>query len=61
MKRGDRVPLRCGHQGRVVWISDDDATVAVRGSRRSCPGCYKNRVNPTVFLITMPRVDAPGE
>jgi hypothetical protein len=52
MNLGDRVPLRCGHQGRVVWISEDATTIAVKGTQRSCPTCYKNNKNPTVYLIT---------
>ena len=54
MNLGDRVPLRCGHRGRVIWIREDGATMAVQGSRRNCPTCYKDRVNPTVYLLPVP-------
>jgi preprotein translocase subunit YajC len=51
MKVGDRIPLSCGHQGRVVWISDDGVTIAVKGSHSSCRTCYKAIGNPTVHLM----------
>jgi hypothetical protein len=50
MKIGDRVPLSCGHQGRVIWISEDGKTIAVKGSHSSCRTCYKAKGNPTVHL-----------
>jgi hypothetical protein len=52
VKLGDRVPLGCGHQGRVVWISDDGAVMAVKGTHRSCATCYKATGTATVYLIT---------
>jgi hypothetical protein len=51
MNIGDRVPLECGHQARVVWISEDGKTIALKGSRRGCSTCYKARGNPNVYLI----------
>lgn len=51
MNLKDQVPLECGHLGRVVWISEDATTIAVRGTRRSCPTCYKDRGNPNVYLV----------
>lgn len=51
MNIGNRVPLECGHQDRVVWVSDDGATIAVKGSHSNCPTCYKARGNPTVYLL----------
>jgi hypothetical protein len=54
MKLGDRVPLSCGHMGRVVWISEDAARMAVRGSSRSCSVCgkgSKGRRTQTVYLM----------
>jgi hypothetical protein len=52
MRVGDRYTLSCGHSGRVIWTSDDETVMAVQGTRRSCPACYKNKTNPTVYLIT---------
>jgi hypothetical protein len=51
MKLGDRVKLECGHQGRVAWISEDGTTMAVKGTRRRCSACYKNRTNVTVYVM----------
>jgi hypothetical protein len=51
MKKGDRVLLECGHQGRVAWISEDGAQMAVKGTRRRCSKCYKNRTNVTVYIM----------
>jgi hypothetical protein len=50
MKVGDRVTLECGHLGRVIWISDDETVMAVKGSHSSCRTCYKAKGNPTVHL-----------
>jgi hypothetical protein len=38
---GDRVPLSCGHQGRVIWINEDDATMGRQGSSGRCAICGK--------------------
>jgi hypothetical protein len=54
MKRGDRVPLSCGHLGRVVWVRADGTTMAVQGQRRSCPVCCKGSGSSqtlTVYLL----------
>jgi hypothetical protein len=54
MKIGDRIPLACGHQGRVVWISDDGTQMAVKGSSQSCAVCgkgSKGRRTQTVYLM----------
>jgi hypothetical protein len=50
MNVGDRVKLECGHQGRVVWLSEDGTTMAVKGSRRNCRTCYKATGTATVYL-----------
>lgn len=52
MKVGDRVPLACGHRGRVVWVSEDGTSIAVKGSQRTCPTCYKNQLTASVYLLT---------
>jgi hypothetical protein len=54
MKLGDRVPLSCGHRGRVIWIRDDGKKMAVRGSSYSCAVCGKNSKGSrtqTVYLM----------
>jgi len=55
MKIGDPYRLSCGHNGRIVWISKDKETFAVKarvGAGLCCNRKSQNRTwNPTVFLI----------
>lgn len=55
VRKGDRIRLLCGHQGRVVWISADRTAYAVRGVRRRCAYCGKGSNTtwrPNVYLMT---------
>jgi hypothetical protein len=55
LKVGDRYQLACGHEGRVVWISHNGDTFAVRGVTRSCRTCGKRTSgawSPTVYLLS---------
>ncbi|UCH37657.1 MAG: hypothetical protein JSV76_00280 [Candidatus Bathyarchaeota archaeon] len=55
-KKGDRYQLECGHEGRVVWINDNEDTMAVAGTRRSCRDCGKKTTGnwtPTVYLLQL--------
>ena len=55
MKLGDPYKLSCGHVGKIVWISKDGETFAVRartGAGSCCNRKSRNGTwNPTVFLI----------
>ena len=56
LKIGDRYKLECGHEGRVVWVSNDYKTIGVAGVRRSCSVCGKKSTgnwSPNVYLIAM--------
>jgi hypothetical protein len=54
MQVGDRYQLSCGHEGRIVFISEDEKRFWVQGKRRGCATCGKGRSGewtPTVYLI----------
>ena len=55
MRLGDPYRLSCGHYGRIVWISKDKETFAVKarvGAGSCCNRKIQNgRWKPTVFLI----------
>jgi hypothetical protein len=56
IKQGDKVKLSCGHEGKVVWVEQDEGVIAVRGVSRSCRYCGKKSMGvwvPTVHLITL--------
>ncbi|UCH01683.1 MAG: hypothetical protein JSV20_07510 [Candidatus Bathyarchaeota archaeon] len=55
VKKGDRFELTCGHQGRVIWVSNEGTSFGVRGVRRGCRVCGKGTKGswtPTVYLHT---------
>jgi hypothetical protein len=57
MKIGDAYPLSCGHVGRVIWLSEDGATMAVRGQHLRCPVCVKGSGDSrtvNVYLLPTP-------
>lgn len=54
MKKGDRFRLKCGHEGKVVWVSSDGKSFGVQGVRRGCSICGKGSSSawtPTVYLF----------
>ena len=54
LKVGDGYRLDCGHEGRVVWISEDRKTIGVTGVNESCRSCGKTTSSnwtPTVYFI----------
>lgn len=55
MRLGDPYRLSCGHVGKIVWISKNGETFAVKartGAGSCCNRKRRNRTwNPTVFLI----------
>ena len=53
MKLGDAYRLRCGHTGRIVWISEDEGTCAVK-TPTGAGSCCNTKGNPTIFLIPTP-------
>ena len=53
MKLGDPYRLRCGHMGRIIWISEDEETCAVKAST-GAGSCCNTKGNPTIFLIPTP-------
>ena len=55
VKEGDKFTLKCGHEGRVVWVSSDGKSFGVQGVRRSCKDCGKGSSGswtPTVYLFS---------
>jgi len=52
---GDHCTLRCGHEGRIVWISSDGDTLAVKahtGAHSCCNRKTHNGLwNPTIYLV----------
>lgn len=50
-KVGDRLPLACGHLNRVIWVSEDQQTIAVKGALRNCPVCCKGSGNSRVSNV----------
>jgi hypothetical protein len=55
MKVGDVYRLSCGHEGRVVYVSEEEASFWVQGKRRGCSVCGKGRSSewtPTTYLMT---------
>ena len=53
MKLGDPYRLSCGHTGRIIWVSRDRATFAVRAPRGAW-SCCNTKGNPTIFLVETP-------
>ena len=53
MKLGDPYRLSCGHTGRIIWVSRDRATFAVR-TPRGAWSCCNTKGNPTIFLVETP-------
>ena len=54
LKVGDRYILECGHEGRVVLVSEDRKIIGVAGVKRSCQMCGKKTTDgwtPTIYLI----------
>lgn len=54
VKKGDSYSLKCGHEGRVIWINEKSKTIGVSGVKRSCRSCGKKTSGnwtPTVYLI----------
>lgn len=55
VKVGDSYRLVCGHEGRVVYISEDTKWFWVQGKRRGCSTCGKGRSSewtPIKYLMT---------
>ena len=56
IKTGDKFTLKCGHEGRVVWVSSDGKSLCVQGVRGSCRTCGKKSSGswtPTVYLFSI--------
>jgi NMD protein affecting ribosome stability and mRNA decay len=56
-EKGGKYRLSCNHEGRIVWISEDEQTIGVSGVRRSCQNCGKKTSGnwtPTVYLMRLP-------
>ena len=53
MKLGDPYRLSCGHTGRIIWVSKDNETFAVRAPRGAW-SCCNTKGNPTIFLVETP-------
>ena len=54
VKVGDRFTLKCGHEGRVVFVSSDGKSFGVRGVKTNCHTCGKGSAGawaPTVYLF----------
>ena len=50
----EKLELKCGHKGNIIWRSSDGGTMGVRGTKRSCDVCGKKGVGewtPTVYII----------
>lgn len=55
VKVGDVYRLSCGHEGRVVYVSEEETAFWVQGKRRGCSVCGKGRSSewtPTTYLMT---------
>ena len=55
INEGDKFLLKCGHEGRVVWVSSDRKSFSVQGVRRRCRNCGKGSPGswtPTVYLFS---------
>ena len=50
MKLGDPYRLSCGHMGRIVWMSKDKETFAVKAPT-GAGSCCNTKGNPPIFLI----------
>jgi hypothetical protein len=50
MKLGDPYRLGCGHTGRIIWVSKDKETFAVRAPI-GMGSCCNTKGNPTIFPI----------
>jgi hypothetical protein len=56
LTKGDRYMLECGHEGRIVWVSENSEIIGVSGVRRSCRTCGKKTSgnwSPYVYLINV--------
>ena len=56
INKGDKFTLKCGHEGRVVWVSPDRKSLCVQGVRRSCRTCGKKSSGswtPTTYLFAI--------
>jgi len=56
LRVGDRYRLNCGHEGRIVWVSEDRKTIGVVGVNGSCRSCGKKSSGgwtPTVHLMQL--------
>ena len=56
MKYGDTVLLKCGHEGKVIWVSSDGEKIGVRGVKRSCKTCGKKTSSswsPNVYIVSL--------
>ena len=56
VKKGDRYTLKCGHSGRIVWVSSDREMICVRGVNRRCQVCGNKSSGgwvPIYYLITI--------
>ena len=59
LKLGDKFKLKCGHEGRVVWVNEDRNVIGVVGARKICKVCWKRTATnrtPNVYLISMDEV-----
>jgi hypothetical protein len=65
MKVGDPYRLPCKHLGKIVWISKNGETVAVK-AREGAGSCCNRKApdgtwHPTVFLIKLRNEDPPAQ
>lgn len=54
MKVGDVVRSPCGHEGRIVWISEDGKTVAVKCMEKRCHYRVKHEWGRTKWKYVTP-------
>jgi len=54
-KVGNQFTLECGHEGIVTWVSEDEKTFCVRGTKRKCDFCGKGTGGnwaPTTYIFS---------
>ena len=53
IKTGDKFTLKCGHEGRVVWVSSDGKSFGVQGVRGSCKTCGKGSSDSWTATVSL--------
>jgi transcription initiation factor TFIIB len=54
-KIGHQFTLECGHEGVVTWVSENEKTFCVRGTKRKCSTCGKGTGGnwaPTTYIFS---------